>query len=99
MIRQTFRASFLPTYGGSLNGESRMRRHRFVLAAIAALSPLAVQAQTSSGMPDMSEVHGTVGLPLWQVDWWGWFGPARYHHPAQGTPGTPGPSLRAQEFR
>jgi hypothetical protein len=79
-----------------------MRKQILVVALAAALSPLATHAQAQSSdstwMPDMSEVHGTIGLRLWRTDWSTWYDVYEYHHADQLTAVIPVASLRYKNF-
>jgi hypothetical protein len=68
---------------------------------MAASVPALAQANPSdSSSFDMSEIHGTIGVRMWRVDWQSWFFPANptYHNADLETAVIPVGSLRYKDF-
>ena len=83
-----------------------MRKHLFTAAAVAALSPLAAQAQQSQDSTwfDTGELHGTIGVRLMDMAWTSWFTSAttpvfvEYREANKETTVTPVASVRYKNF-
>ncbi len=78
-----------------------MKKPLVIVAALAALSPLASNAQaqsTDSTWMDMGDLHGTIGVRLWRTEWTSWFSDDRYIKADAETAVIPVVSLRYKQF-
>ena len=72
-----------------------MKKYLAVAATFAIFSPLANAQASDSGW---SDVHGTIGVRAWRVDWTSWFGQDIYKHADLETTITPVASVRYKDF-
>jgi hypothetical protein len=77
-----------------------MKIKNAIACVVAALSTTSALAQVSSDsmLPDMKDIHGTVGVRAWRVDWATWFDYYDYRNGSLANAVIPVASLRYKNF-